>query len=136
LKSDVFKNITFDLKTSISREGDSGPYLLYTYVRTKSLLKNLTVDNVHQTELNKEEKNILRTLYLFPQTVEKSAAIYSPHLVASYLFNLAQKFNLFYQKHPVLKSENKNFRLALSSAVGQVIKNGLRLLGIDVVDKM
>ncbi len=136
LKSDVFKNIAFDLKTSISREGDSGPYLLYTYVRTKSLLKNQTLSTVGQSELNPEEENILRSLYLYPEIVEKTATIYSPHLIANYLFNLAQKFNLFYERHPILKSANKEFRLTLSAVVGQVIKNGLRLLGIEVVEKM
>ncbi len=137
LKSDVFKNIVFDLKTSINREGDSGPYLLYAYVRTQSLLKENRAKNVELvSRLNEEETNILRTLYLLPEVIEKAALHYSPHLVANYLTDLAQKFNFFYQKHPVLKSENKEFRLTLSAAVGQIIKNGLHLLGIETVDKM
>ena len=137
LKSDVFKNIVFDLKTSINREGDSGPYLLYTYVRTQSLLKNDRAKTVDQKpQLNEEETNILRTLYLHSEVIEKAAIHYSPHLIANYLTDLAQKFNLFYQKHPILKGESKDFRLALSAAVGQVVKNGLHLLGIETVDKM
>ncbi len=136
LKSDVFKNITFDLNTSISREGDSGPYLLYSYVRTLGLLKGASFSNLKTAGLNREEEVLLRTLYLYPEVIEKVAKIYSPHLLVGYLFDLAQKFNYFYQKHPILKSENKNLRLALSAAVGQIIRNGLLLLGIEVVDKM
>lgn len=140
LRSDAYKNIVFDLEKSIIKEGDSGPYLLYTYVRTQSILGKASDSKTQLTKvnLNPEEKSILRLIYQFPEVVESAAERYSPHLVATYLFQLAQNFNLFYQKHSVLKADEstKQFRLALTHAVGKIIKEGLYLLGIETVNKM
>lgn len=141
LKSDAYKNIIFDLDKSIAREGDSGPYLLYTYVRTQSVLaKNSGIKAIDpQMTLNKEEKDILRLIYQFPEVIEAAAGRYSPHLIATYLFQLAHFFNFFYQKHPILKADEstrREFRLALTKAVGKTIKDGLYLLGIETVEKM
>lgn len=88
--------------------------------------------------INPEEIAILRTLYRFPEVAAEAAVGYSPNLICSYLFVLAQKFNLFYQKHPIIKSEDekRELRLGLTQAVGQVIKNGLFLLGISAPEKM
>ncbi len=140
LRSDAYKNIVFDLEKSIAREGDSGPYLLYTYVRTQSILgktSSFKAPNV-RVELNPEEKNLLRSIYRFPEIIEAAVERYSPHLVATYLFQLSQSFNFFYQKHSVLKADEstKQFRLALTQAVGKTIKEGLYLLGIETVKKM
>lgn len=140
LKSDAYKNIVFDLEKSIAKEGDSGPYLLYTYVRTQSILQKTSnfKKQPSKIDLNAEEGNILRLLYQLPEVVEQAALRYSPHLIATYLFQLAQTFNFFYQKHPVLKADEsiRQFRLALTSAVGERIKEGLHLLGIETVSKM
>lgn len=140
LHSDAYKNIVFDLEKSVAREGDSGPYLLYTYVRTQSILGKVSEFKSAPSKitLNPEEKNILRLLYKFPEVVEQAALRYSPHLIATYLFQLAQAFNFFYQKHTVLKAEvaTKQFRLALTQAVGKTLKVGLYLLGIETVNKM
>lgn len=140
LKSDAYKNIVFDLEKSIAREGDSGPYLLYTYVRTQSILGKGTAGKPSDRTINltPEEKGLLRLLYQLPEVVEQAALRYSPHLIATYLFQLAQQFNLFYQKLPVLKAEEpiKQFRLALTTAVGETIREGLHLLGIETVSKM
>lgn len=140
LKSDAFSNIAFDLDKSISREGDSGPYLLYTYVRCQSVLskaaENLTL--AENISLNSDEEILVRLLYRLPEVVEKSAASKSPHLIASYLFDLAQKYNFFYQKHQILKADGdtKILRLVITRSVASVLKNGLHLLGIDTVEKM
>lgn len=139
LRSDAFSNITFDMENSISKDGDSGPYLLYTYVRCLSLLKGQNIDtDISKIDLNDEEKAILRKLYIFPEVIEKISHTLSPHLITSYLFDLAQRFNLFYQKHSVLKSSEsiKNTRLLITLTTAQVIKNGLCLLGIKTVEKM
>ncbi len=140
LKSDAYKNIVFDWEKSIAKEGDSGPYLLYTYVRTQSILGKAPKFNPPTTisDLNLEEKNILRSIYQFPEVVERAAKHYCPHLITTYLFQLAQSFNFFYQKHPVLKAskETKELRLALTYAVGKIIQEGLYLLGIETVKKM
>ncbi|MDD3648372.1 MAG: arginine--tRNA ligase [Candidatus Dojkabacteria bacterium] len=141
LKGNPLQNVSFDFKESISFEGNSGPYLQYTYARAKSILKEaspktLTLEPV--TKFNPEELALLRTFYRFPEIVSESAKNLSPNIIAGYLFDLAQKFNLFYKKHPVLKADEgmKQTRLAITRAVAQVLKNGLFLLGIDTLEKM
>lgn len=148
LKVSTTSEIAFSLEESISLEGNSGPYLQYTYARAKSVLRKSQVAN-HKSQnnwkletenwkLESEELALLRTFYKFPEVVEEAAGNYSPNLICSYLFDLAQKFNLFYQKHPILKAEKnrQEFRLGLAQAVGQVIKKGLALLGILTPEKM
>ncbi len=162
LKSGIGGNIAFSFDESISFEGNAGPYLQYTYVRTKSVLskvksEKLKVNNLledtdksqnelvegkwtHSTnsgqELEIEEVALLRHLLHFPEVVAHAASTYSPNIVAEYLYQLAQKFNLFYAKHKIVGSEQEEFRLALTTAVGQTLKNGLHILGIPVVEKM
>jgi len=82
---------------------------------------------------------VIRKLVQFPDVIREACGELSPNLIASYLFNLAQKFNLFYKKNSVLSAESekiKNARIALTATVAQVIKNGLYLLGIDVLERM
>jgi len=140
LRSEPLKNIVFDLKMSIAKDGDSGPYLLYTYVRTKSILsKNPTLPSLQTVSIDiSGEMGILRKLYRFPEVVENAAKSYSPHLLAGYLYDLAREFNLFYQKCPVLKAtgEKRTVRIFLTNAVSLILKSGLNLLGIETVDKM
>ncbi len=150
LKNGVSSPIAFDFNESISLEGNSGTYLLYTYVRTKSILKKVTLnngtmkpfDNTQGGQLNneitKEESALLRTIHQFSETVESAAKSFAQNYIATYLFALAQQFNLFYQKYPVLKAEKdvKTFRLLLTKATEEVLKKGLDLLGIKTVEKM
>lgn len=139
LKNNVFSQIAFDLNESISLTGNSGTYLLYTYVRTQSVLKKAVIKyELNIAQMNEQEKSLLMTLNQYEETVEKSAKDLAPNLIANYLFDLAQKFNLFYQKNQILKADEniKNFRLLLTKAVGEVLKNGLYLLGIKTVEKM
>ena len=140
LKNSTDKAIAFDINESISLEGNSAPYLIYTYVRTRSILgKNLINPEVtYPKQLSDEEKNILRLIYQYPQIVAKSATDLAPNVIANYLFELAQQFNSFYQKCPILKApeDKKYLRLQITKAVGQIIKNGLYLLGIKTVEKM
>ncbi len=144
LKSAPTMNAAFDLEKSVSLNGDSGPYLQYTYARCKSVLGKAKIDmynilTYYTQGITSEEKAILRTIYKFPEIVETAAKNYSPNLIASFLFGLAQKFNLFYDKVPIIKSESqelKNFRLGLTAATAQVISTGLYLLGIKVVERM
>ncbi len=139
LKNGIGRDVEFDFNESINFEGNAGPYLQYTFVRTQSVLRNAPlIANSVVKEKNREEENLLRTLYQYPEVVEKAAINFSPNYIASFLFDLAQKYNLFYQKHPILKAEKdrKNFRLLLTKATGQVIKNGLYLLGIETVERM
>src|SRR3989344_1410859 len=143
LKSGIGKDTIFDFKESLSFEGNSGPYLQYTYARCKSIIRKslFSIFNfqsisklpITNYQLHQKELSILRTLYKFPEVVLDAGKNLTPNIICNYLFDLAQKFNLFYQKIPILntKEEEKNFRLQLTKATSQVIKNGLHLLGIE-----
>ena len=147
-------DVVFDIENSISLEGDSGPYIQYTYARAKSVLRKskdchpelgsgspANAGISHSGEMLKqvqhdttlEELSILRWLYRFPEVVELVAKNYSPNLVCTYLFELAKRFNNLYNNCPILEN---NFRLALTEAVSRVLKNGLNLLGIEALERM
>ncbi len=140
LKRSPHLDVVFDWDEILNMQGNSGPYIQYTYVRCKSVLKKADgkiTENI-DASLNSDELSIIRHLIKFPETVYNASESYSPHYVATYLFDLAQKYNLFYQKNPILKAEEEvqNTRLLITKATAQVIKNGLDLLGIQVVEKM
>ncbi len=146
LKISPYKYLAFDMEESINFEGDSGPYMQYTYARAKNILKQGGIDEnlkisseeVENTLKEEEELTLLKELSKFPEVVAAATKDYSPHYIAGYLLDLAQKFNSFYKKHTVLKADeqNKKARLALTLATAQVIQNGLYLLGIKTVEKM
>ena len=142
LNSDPKKNIIFDLKKSIAKEGNSGPYLLYTYVRCQSVLKKAQIFNpqsqIQIANLKIEEKEILRQIVHFSEIVKQTAVNFAPNTIATFIFELAQKYNLFYQKNPILKADEptKNFRLFLTATVANILKQGLYLLGIETVEKI
>ncbi|EKD64601.1 MAG: Arginine-tRNA ligase [uncultured bacterium] len=140
LKSGIGRDIEFNFDESISLEGNSGPYLQYTFARTQSVLAKAGITNhelrIMNYEFEKEEELLLRAIHLFPEVVEEASDKFAPNVLCNYLFDLAQKYNLFYQKHKILESEEEGFRLGLSQSVGQVLKNGLNLLGISAPDRM
>lgn len=141
LRSGIGKNIEFSFNESISFEGSSGPYLLYTYARARSVLAKVdsSFDSpVSLSEFSAEEEMLLRTLYVFPEVVIAAAEQNSPNFIATYLYELAQKYNLFYQNTPIIKSEGivKQLRLQLTQAVSTVMKNGLWMLGVQTVEKI
>lgn len=145
LKFSPQSEIVFDIEESISLEGDSGPYLQYTHARCQSVLAKSEKDLRNEEfvfpylHLKTEEQNLLRTLYKFPEVVQQAGEKFSPNLVCSFLFDLAQKYNVFYNKHSILKADNKElirFRLFLTLAVSQIIKTGLNLLGIATPERM
>lgn len=138
LKTGLSQEIAFDVKESISLEGNSGPYLQYTFARTQSVLAKAgkQINKSTNQPINSEEANVLRTLIHFPEVVESAATNYAPNLICNYLFDLAQKFNTFYNKHRILGSSDLELRLKLTSATGQVLKTGLKLLGIESPEKM
>lgn len=139
LKNGLGQDIAFDIKESISLEGNSGPYIQYTYARSKSVLAKIPnskfqISNNYQ--LNTEESIVLRNLIKFPEIVENAAINYSPNLLCNYLYDLAQKFNTFYNKHKIIGAENENFRLKLTESTALVLKTGLKLLGIEAPERM
>ncbi|OGY16531.1 MAG: arginine--tRNA ligase [Candidatus Chisholmbacteria bacterium RIFCSPHIGHO2_01_FULL_49_18] len=144
LKSSIGRDIVFDFKESVSFEGNSGPYLQYTYARARSVLsqaKNSTfkVGSFKGIQLNAEELSILRWLYRYPEAVDLAAQEFSPNVICGYLFELAQRFNAFYNKHRILQAKEKGvraFRMQLTTAVSQILSNGLFLLGIKAPRKM
>lgn len=142
LKSGIGKDIPFSFEESVSFEGNAGPYVQYTYVRTQSILAK-----VEPTDLllspdytpQEEEMALMRHLMIFSEIVEEAAETYSPNVVTEYLYELAKEFNTFYQKHRIVNAPTqleKDFRLALTEAVGVVLKQGLGLLGIAAPDRM
>jgi len=143
LKFNTLSEVVFDIKESINLEGDSGPYLQYTYARCQSVLakaENVKIEKITVgSHLKAEEISLLRSLYQFPEVVQEAGKKLAPNLICNFLFDLAQKYNLFYNKLSILKADNVNsvnFRLFLTSAVSKVLKNGLDLLGIEAPEKM
>ncbi len=142
LKYEEQKDIRFIPDETIKLEGDTGPYLQYTYARIKGILKKSLIGNLDdlntETKINTSENELITHLVKFPEVIKKVSMSYKPHFLCNYLFNLAQLFNSFYNVSPVLKSENetKKFRLALCMASAQVLKNGLDLLNIDTPERL
>ena len=137
--------IVFDIGESINLEGDSGPYLQYTYARSHSVLEKSGLDlkkiefSFPHLHPKTEEQTLLRTIYKFLEVVQQAGEKFAPNLICSFLFDLAQKYNVFYNKFSILKADSAqlvNFRLFLTLAVSQVLKNGLQLLGIEAPDRM
>ncbi|MBI2657783.1 arginine--tRNA ligase [Candidatus Woesearchaeota archaeon] len=140
LKVSPEKNVVFDWQQALSFEGETSPYIQYAYARINSILKKGKISKKADLELlkEKEEIELVKMLSSFPEIVAKSTREMRPHMIASYLYALAQKLNEYYHLYQILKSEKgtKDARLLLISAVRQVLKNGLGLLGIEVLEKM
>ena len=139
LKSSAGKNIVFDFEKSISFDGDSGPYLQYTFVRANSILDKINFPEVLNTERRLNDvPDIEKTLLKFPQVIKKAVIDYSPHHLANYLYQLASEFNSFYAQTKILDDKNDDYlqNIILTKAVKITLKNGLELLGINVVKKM
>lgn len=140
LKVNHESTMTYDPKKSLDFEGDTGPYLQYTHARICSILKKAKPEHEFNGNLlkEKEEIDLMRKLSLFPEIIFDAGNYYRPHEITLYLYELAQEFNSFYTKIPVLKVEEdtKNARLHLIKATAQIIKNGLELMGIEAVEKM
>lgn len=141
LKVDPKKRILFDPKESVDFNGNTGPFIQYTYARIQSLLRKETpqIMDWSSVELLPIEKEIIRMLNDFEDTIQKAAKELSPALIANYVYDLVKLFNSMYQNTPILKTENeleKHFRLNLSVLVANTIQSGLKLLGIGVPERM
>ncbi len=141
LKSEAGKNINFDPETSLSFEGDSGPYIQYTIARSLSLLeKGLSNGFTKNEEVSSDwiPGEVEKLLYQFPDVVENSIAAWTPHYIANYLLELSRAFNSWYGRTKILDKENQNagFYLTLVEKTAQTLKNGLYLLGIESPERM
>lgn len=141
LRVDPKKRMLFNPKESIDFKGDTGPYIQFNHARIKSLLKKGEEGNYEgeYSKLHPSERSILKNLVLYPEMVQIAAQEHSPSIIASYIYDLVKAFSAFYQQLPILTDENSGaiaFRLKLSANVAKVIKAGMKLLGIDVPEKM
>ena len=146
LKVDPKKNMTFNPKESIDFNGNTGPFIQYTHARIKSVLRKAEDLEINynealnvQTVLSEKEKYLIQLLTEFPATVKQAGDEFSPALIANYTYELVKEFNQFYHDYTILKEENadlRNFRLILSESIGNVIKTGMGLLGIEVPERM
>ena len=138
LKVDSKKNMLFNPKESINFEGDTGPYLLYSYARANSVLKKAKSKRKKEESysLVKEESELAKKIFQFPEMVSKYYQTLNPSIIAVYSCQLAQIFNEFYQSCPIVGSDNERFRISLVKAFMQTMKNSLWLLGIETIDRM
>ena len=138
LKNHRSSDIVFDIERFLSFEGNTGPYLLYTYARAKSILKKAKSKSKKHiiNEISEKEKNIISKLADFSRVVESAYNNLAPNIIANYVYELAQIFNEFYHSEKVIGSEKEPFRLSLVEAASQVIKNALSLLGIQIIERM
>ncbi len=142
LSNDRIKDIKFDWNTLLRLEGDSGPYIQYTYARAKSILRksDLKKYEFDPIMLTLEEETLITDLSEFPYEVRDAADKLMPNLIANHISKLADHFNTFYEKCPVLKEDldkkTKESRLALTLATAQVLKTGMELLGMIPLEKM
>jgi arginyl-tRNA synthetase len=141
LKVDPKKRILFDPKSSVDFQGNTGPFIQYTYARIQSIIRKASFDYSNSViiDLHEKEKELLKQLALFPETIQQAATNYSPAVVANYTYDLVKEFNSFYQNVSILGEENQDkkiFRVQLSKKVADTIKIAFSLLGIQVPERM
>ena len=139
LKQDNNKNIVFNKQEALNFEGNTGPYLLYSYARAKSILRKAkySLKSDYKIEnISKIEKNLIFQLSNFPEAVLQSYKALAPSIIANYAYHLSQSFNEFYHAEKVISSEKEEFRLSLVNAFSQVLRNSLHLLGISLLEEM
>jgi arginyl-tRNA synthetase len=145
LKVDPKKRMLFDPKESIDFNGNTGPFIQYTYARIKSVIRKADQDELptsdHQPPaiLQKKEKEVIKLLHGFSDAIQEAANSYNPGHLANYVYHLAKEYNQFYHEVPILKSENgqeKKFRLLLSEKTAWVIKRSLKMLGLNTSERM
>lgn len=152
LKVDPKKRILFNPEESVDFQGNTGPFIQYTYARIKSILRKAaevekddmlraeSLENKSQDiQLHPKEKELIKIIQQYPETIQLAAENYSPALIANYTYDLVKEFNSFYQNVPILATDNKEekvFRVKLSNAVAEIIKSAFSLLGIKVPERM
>jgi arginyl-tRNA synthetase len=142
LKIDPKKKILFNPAESVDFNGNTGPFIQYTYARIQSLLSKSTSQNTafpDDYQLNVYEKNLAILLSNYKEVLEKAAENLSPALIANYIYEVVKSYNAFYQNNPILNQKDENiidFRLNLSNLTAKTIKKSLSLLGIETVDRM
>jgi len=146
LKVDPKKSMTFNPKESIDFNGNTGPFIQYSYTRIQSLIKKAKDKKIaipdeisRKPEISSKELELIKLIHQYPEILTEAAENYSPAVIANYIYDLAKEYNQFYHDHPILSEEKaaiSQFRLLLSKQVGVIINSGMKLLGIDVPERM
>lgn len=146
LKVDARKNMTFNPKESIDFNGNTGPFIQYTYARIQSVLRKATESGLNIPQqidsnivLTEKEEGLIQMLANFKSVVQQAGTDYNPSVIANYTYDLVKEYNQFYHDFSILREENealKIFRLALSANVGKIVRLGMGLLGIEVPSRM
>ena len=146
LKVDARKNMTFNPKESIDFNGNTGPFIQYTYARIQSVLRKAAEQGIEipavipaGLQLSTKEEGLIQMLADFKNTVKQAGTDYNPSVIANYVYELVKEYNQFYHDFSILREENealKIFRLALSQNVGKIVKTGMGLMGIEVPERM
>lgn len=147
LKVDPTKNMLFNPAESIDFNGNTGPFIQYTHARIRSIVRkgveeqqlNIDVKVGEGIPLSDKEREVVKILHSLPETIRQSAENYSPAMVANYAYDLAKAFNSFYQDTPILREPNRNvmlFRVQLCNMVATALKNTMKILGIEVPERM
>lgn len=146
LKVDARKNMTFNPKESIDFNGNTGPFIQYTYARIQSVLRKATESGIAipselpaEIELSEKEEGLIQMIADFAAVVKQAGDDYSPSVIANYVYDLVKEYNQFYHDFSILREENeavKVFRIVLSANVAKVVRLGMELLGIEVPDRM
>ncbi len=143
LKVDPRKNMTFNPKESIDFNGNTGPFIQYTYARIRSLLRKVAAAGIKYAdavaEPNDKEISIIQKIADFPAIVEEAGKTYSPALIANYVYDLVKEYNQFYHDYPILREADeakRKFRIKLSEVTGDIIRKATGLLGMEVPERM
>ncbi|PZD77576.1 arginine--tRNA ligase [Mesonia sp. K7] len=142
LKVDPRKRILFNPEESVDFQGNTGPFIQYTYARIQSILRKANINfdqRIENFALSEKETAVIKQLLQYPEVIQQAAAQHSPALIANYIYDLVKEFNSFYQNIPILAADTENeiiFRVQLSNEVAKVIKSGFGLLGIGVPERM
>ncbi|ARV05267.1 arginine--tRNA ligase [Polaribacter sp. SA4-10] len=141
LKVDPKKRILFDPKSSVDFQGNTGPFIQYTYARIQSIIRKAAFDYSKPVviDLHEKEKELLKQLEIYPEAIQQAATNYSPAIIANYTYDLVKEFNSFYQNVSILGEEDQDkkiFRVQLAKKVADTIKSAFSLLGIQVPERM
>ncbi len=145
LKVDPKKNMLFDPKESIDFNGNTGPFIQYTYARIQSVIRKAADAGVQINNnigadflIDEKETQLIKLIYKYPQVMEEAGNALSPALIANYAYELAKEFNQFYHDYPIMKADEqmRSFRLLLAKVIGDVIESAMAMLGIEVPERM
>jgi arginyl-tRNA synthetase len=143
LKVDPKKKMLFNPKESIDLQGNTGPFIQYTHARIRSIWRKSELTALPEytvpSSIHPKEKELIKLLAAYPQMIQDAAKEYSPAVIANYTYELAKTFNQFYDACDVLKEQDanlKNFRINLCVMIARTIKSGMKLIGVEVPEKM